>query len=63
MLVAAMALDRYPAVQCPGTGVVMADRYDTLVIGGGMAGLPLALRAARHGRVAFVEKKNLAEPA
>ncbi|MCW2649559.1 MAG: hypothetical protein QOF66_6910 [Mycobacterium sp.] len=41
----------------------MADRYDTLVIGGGMAGLPLALRAARHGRVAFVEKKNLAEPA
>jgi pyruvate/2-oxoglutarate dehydrogenase complex dihydrolipoamide dehydrogenase (E3) component len=27
----------------------MVERYDTLVIGGGMAGLPLALRAARHG--------------
>lgn len=37
----------------------MAQRYDTLVLGGGMAGLPLALRAARHGRVAFVEKENL----
>ena len=37
----------------------MADRYDTLVLGGGMAGLPLALRAARHGRVAFVEKEKL----
>src|SRR5260370_1337949 len=37
----------------------MAERYDTLVLGGGMAGLPLALRAARHGRVAFVEKEKL----
>ena len=35
----------------------MSERYDTLVLGGGMAGLPLALRAARHGRVAFVEKE------
>ncbi|MBC7301036.1 MAG: mercuric reductase [Nocardia sp.] len=37
----------------------MSERYDTLVLGGGMAGLPLALRAARHGRVAFVEKELL----
>lgn len=37
----------------------MVDRYDTLVLGGGMAGLPLALRAGRHGRVAFVEKEKL----
>jgi pyruvate/2-oxoglutarate dehydrogenase complex dihydrolipoamide dehydrogenase (E3) component len=37
----------------------MAERYDTVVIGGGMAGLPMALRAARHGRVAFVEKELL----
>ncbi len=37
----------------------MAQRYDTLVLGGGMAGLPLALRAARHARVAFVEKEKL----
>ena len=35
------------------------ERYDTLVIGGGMSGLPLALRAARHGRTAFVERELL----
>ncbi|CAN5157801.1 mercuric reductase [soil metagenome] len=34
-------------------------RYDALVIGGGMAGLPLALRAGRHGSVALVERELL----
>ena len=38
---------------------VDVERYDTLVIGGGMSGLPLALRAARHGRTAFVERELL----
>lgn len=33
--------------------------YDALVVGGGQAGLPLALRAARHGRVALVERELL----
>ena len=37
----------------------MVTRYDTLVIGGGMSGLPIALRAARHGRTAFVERELL----
>lgn len=37
----------------------MRQRYDTLVVGGGMAGLPMALRAARHGSVAFVERELL----
>jgi pyruvate/2-oxoglutarate dehydrogenase complex dihydrolipoamide dehydrogenase (E3) component len=40
------------------TGSV-TERYENLVIGGGMAGLPIALRAARHGRTAFVEKEKL----
>lgn len=35
------------------------ERYDAVVIGGGMSGLPLALRAARYGRVAFVERELL----
>ncbi len=34
-------------------------RFDHLVIGGGMSGLPLALRAARHGTTAFVEREQL----
>ena len=37
----------------------MVERYANLVIGGGMSGLPLALRAARHGRTAFVERELL----
>jgi pyruvate/2-oxoglutarate dehydrogenase complex dihydrolipoamide dehydrogenase (E3) component len=37
----------------------MAGRYENLVVGGGMAGLPVALRAGRHGRTAFVEKGTL----
>ena len=37
----------------------MARRYDALVVGGGMAGLPMALRAARHGSVALVERELL----
>lgn len=34
-------------------------RYDNLVIGGGMSGLPLALRASRKGSTAFVERDLL----
>ncbi len=37
----------------------MTESFDAVVIGGGMAGLPLALRAARHGRVALVERELL----
>ena len=39
------------------------ERYDNPVLGGGMAGLPLALWAARRGRTAFVEKELLGAPA
>jgi pyruvate/2-oxoglutarate dehydrogenase complex dihydrolipoamide dehydrogenase (E3) component len=37
----------------------VVERYDALVVGGGMAGLPLALRAARHGSVALIEREKL----
>ena len=37
----------------------MARRFDNLVVGGGMSGLPFALRAARHGSTAFVERELL----
>jgi pyruvate/2-oxoglutarate dehydrogenase complex dihydrolipoamide dehydrogenase (E3) component len=37
----------------------MAQRYDSLMIGGGQAGITLAVRAARHARVAFVERAEL----
>jgi hypothetical protein len=33
--------------------------HDALVVGGGQAGLPMALRAARHGRVARIERELL----
>ena len=35
----------------------MVERFDTLVIGGGIAGLTFALRAARHGSVAILTKQ------
>jgi len=35
--------------------------FDFLILGSGMAGLSFALRAARHGRVAIVTKKNRAD--
>ncbi len=44
------------AVAIAGSGGDL-ERYDTLVIGGGMSGLPLALGAAGHGRTAFVERE------
>jgi L-aspartate oxidase len=39
----------------------MAERFDFLVIGSGVAGLSFALKAARHGSVAVVTKKESAE--
>ncbi len=37
----------------------MTERFDAVVIGGGMSGLPLALRATKHGSVALVERELL----
>jgi len=37
----------------------MTEQFDAVVIGGGMSGLPLALRAAKHGRVALIERELL----
>ena len=39
----------------------MAERFDFLVIGSGVAGLSFALKAAEYGTVAVVTKKNSAE--
>ena len=39
----------------------MRDRFDFLVIGSGVAGLSFALKAARHGSVCVVTKKESAE--
>ncbi|MDE7393788.1 MAG: FAD-dependent oxidoreductase, partial [Muribaculaceae bacterium] len=39
----------------------MTRKYDFLVIGGGIAGLSFALKAARHSRVALVCKTTLDE--
>jgi L-aspartate oxidase len=39
----------------------LAERFDFLVIGSGVAGLSFALKAAQHGTVAVVTKKDSAE--
>src|SRR5688572_15250291 len=39
----------------------MAERFDFLVIGSGVAGLSFALKAAEHGTVGVVTKKDSAE--
>ena len=37
----------------------MSPKVETIVIGAGMAGLPMALRAARHGDTVLVEPGNV----
>jgi len=37
----------------------MTLKVETIVIGAGMAGLPMALRAARHGDTVLVEPGKL----
>jgi L-aspartate oxidase len=39
----------------------MLKQYDCLVLGSGVAGLTLALKLSRHGKVAVITKKNRAE--
>ncbi len=41
----------------------MSERFDFLVIGGGIAGLTYALKAARHGSVALLFKKDSSQSA
>src|SRR5471030_3082408 len=41
----------------------MRYEHDFLVIGSGIAGLSFALQAARHGKVAMVTKREVAESA
>ncbi len=42
-----------------GFMVAHPQHFDALVLGGGMAGLPLALRAARHESVVLIERELL----
>src|SRR4051812_34225855 len=39
----------------------MSQRFDFLVLGGGVAGLSFALKAAQHGTVALLTKRALHE--
>src|SRR5512143_2888776 len=43
--------------------VFMKVNSDFLVIGSGIAGLSFALKAAKHGRVAMVTKREISESA